>query len=43
MELSSIKFGLGIAAFFIVGISLLFALYWKVGEASVRKAKKKTL
>ena len=43
MELSSIKFGLGIAAFFMVGVCLLFALYSKVAEATVRKAKKKTL
>lgn len=40
MDLSSIKFGLGIATVFMVGVCFLFAVYWKIGEASIRKAKK---
>ena len=40
MELHTLKFGLEIATAFVIGVILLFALYWKMGEAVIRKAKK---
>ncbi len=41
MELHTLKFGLEIAVVFVMGIVLLFALYWKMGEAAIKKGRKK--
>ncbi len=41
MELHTLKFGLEIATVFVIGVVLLFALYWKVGEATIKKARKR--
>lgn len=41
MEIGSIKYGIGIAMAFMGAVCLLFTLYWRLGEASVRKARKK--
>lgn len=41
MDLHTVKFGIGIAACCVAGISVLFAAYWKMGEMAVKKTEKK--
>lgn len=41
MDLETIKLGLGIAAVGLTAIFLFFALYWKMGEVALRKAREK--
>lgn len=41
MDLSTVKFGLGIAAVILTTIFVSFALYWKMGEAALQKTRKK--
>ena len=41
MDLGTIKLGLGIAAVGVTLIFLCFALYWKMGEVTLRKAREK--
>ena len=41
MNLETIKLGLGIAAVGMTAIFLFFALYWKVGEIALKKARQK--
>ena len=41
MDLETVKFGLGIAAVVLIAIFVSFALYWKIGEAALQKAREK--
>ena len=41
MNLETIIYGLGIAVVGLIAILISFAIYWKMGETALEKAKKK--
>jgi hypothetical protein len=42
MDLHTLKFGLLFAACMLTGIFLLFVAYWKMGQITINKHKKRT-